>query len=52
MSDVDIQPCGIEYGVETMPGVVVECESEQEAREKIARDGGTLVAREWFISEA
>jgi hypothetical protein len=45
---MDVADHWTEWGIESMPNLVVECEDEEDARAKQALYGGTLVAREWY----
>jgi hypothetical protein len=45
IDDIEIESHHLEYGVEIVPGTIIECDDEQEAREKAATLGGKVFVR-------
>lgn len=49
INDLEVADHYVEFGIETLPGTIIECADEEDARAKIAfYGGGKLFAQEWF----
>ena len=50
INDIEIEATYVEYGVEIVPGTIITCDDEQDARDHAAMLGGKIFVRHVYES--